>query len=159
MYYRSCARRVAQLTKRTDSSHRLNNVGSAQWLEGQPQYLNAIPATHRHLPLAGTEQFASTCLVSRVDSAHHLYGVGEMSTGLQETGEKQVRIAWSTIKLPNGATQDDDNHTERDPMNLSPYACSGLTTCKNNKTDKKENKKKRTINSFKNKLTSLLDIE
>ena len=60
-----------------------------------------------------------------------------MSTSLQETGEKQVRIAWSTIKLPNGATQDDDNHAGCDPMNLSPYACSGLTTRKNNRTEKK----------------------
>ena len=58
-------------------------------------------------------------------SSHHLHGVGEMSTSLQETGEKQVRIAWSTIKLPNGPTQDDDNHAGRDPMNLSPYASSG----------------------------------
>ena len=24
--------------------------------------------------------------------------------------------------LPNGATQDDDNHAGRDPMNLSPVA-------------------------------------
>ena len=54
---------------------------------------------------------------------------------LQDTGEKQVRIAWSTIKLPNGATQD-DNHAGRDPMNLSPYACSGLTTRKNNRNEK-----------------------
>ena len=59
-----------------------------------------------------------------------------MSTSLQETGEKQVRITWSTIKLPNGATQDDDNHARRDPMNLSPYACSGLSTRKNNRTEK-----------------------
>ena len=53
---------------------------------------------------------------------------------LQKTREKQVRIAWSTIKLPNGATQDDDNHAGRDPMNLSPYACSGLSTRKNNRS-------------------------
>ena len=75
--------------------------------------------------------------MSRVDSAHHLHGVGEMSTSLQETGEKQVRIAWSTIQLPNGATEDADNHAGRDPMNLSPYACSGLSTRKNNRTEKK----------------------
>jgi hypothetical protein len=70
-----------------------------------------------------------------VDSAHHLglHGVGEMSTSLQETGDKQVRITWSTIKLPNGATQDDDNHAGRDPMNLSPYAFSGLSSHKNNR--------------------------
>ena len=60
------------------------------------------------------------CLVSQVDSAHHLHRADEMSTSLQETGEKHVRIAWS-----NGATQDDDNHARRDPMNLSPYASSG----------------------------------
>ena len=51
-------------------------------------------------PLSWIEQHDSTCLASRVDSAHHLYGVGEMSTSLQETGEKQVRIVWSTIRLP-----------------------------------------------------------
>ena len=95
-------------------------------------------SSQRHLSLAGTEQLASTCLVSRVDSAHHLHGVGEMSISLQETGEKQVLIVWSTIKLlPNGATQDDDNHAGRHPMNLSPYACSGLTTRKKNRTEKK----------------------
>ena len=101
----------------------LNNVKSAQWLEGQPQQLHATPATQRHLPLAGTEQLASICLVFWVDSAHHLCGVGEMSTSLQETGEKQVWIGWSTIKLPNGATQDDDQIMViihgRNPMNLS----------------------------------------
>ena len=35
--------------------------------------------------------------------------------------------------LPNGATQDDDNHAERYPMNLSPYARTDET---NRKTDK-----------------------
>ena len=45
-----------------------------------------------------------------------------MNTRLQETGKKHFRITvtWSTIKLPNGATQNDDNHAGRDPMNLSP---------------------------------------
>ena len=60
-----------------------------------------------------------------------------MSTSLQETGEKQIQIVWSTIKLPNSATQDDDNHAGRDPMNLSLYACSGLTTRKNNRAEKR----------------------
>ena len=51
------------------------------------------------VPLEGTEQLASACLVSWVDSAHHFYAVGQMSTSLQETVEHQVRIAWSTIRL------------------------------------------------------------
>ena len=55
--------------------------------------------TQRHLPLAWIEQHAFTCLVTRVDSAHHLYGVGETSTSLQETGNKHVRISWATIRL------------------------------------------------------------
>ena len=80
---------MAQRITRQRQLTQLNNVERAQWLEGQPQQLHATPATQRHLQLAGAEQLASTCLVSRVDSAHHLHGV-EMSTSLQETGEKQV---------------------------------------------------------------------
>ena len=47
--------------------------------------------------------------------------------------EKLIQIAWSTFKPPKGATQDDDNHAGRDPMNLSPNACNCLSTRKNNR--------------------------
>src|SRR5580692_7039381 len=62
---------------------------------------------------------------NRVNSALHPSGVDKMSTSLQESGEIHVRIAWSTMKLPIGAIQDDDHHAERDPMSMSPYAGSG----------------------------------
>ena len=82
------------------------------------------------------EHHGSTCLVSRVDSAHHLYGVGEMRTSLQETGEKQVRIAWSTIRLPWALLK--MMIIMRDSKNLPPYASNGYLRQEQQK-EKKEN--------------------
>ena len=85
---------------RLHSSHKLSNVERRQydWLGGCNSYTPHYSTTSSTVIV--NEHHGSTCLVSRVDSAHHLHGVGEMRTSLQETGEKQVWIAWSTIRLP-----------------------------------------------------------
>ena len=55
------------------------------------------------------------------------FGVGEMSTSLEETWEKQVRTAWSTIRLPEALLK---MMIMRDAaictrLYLSPYARRG----------------------------------
>ena len=56
-----------------------------------------------------------------------------MSTSLQETGDCDVSSDCVVDDYPaNGATQDGDNHVGCEPLNLSPYAFSGLSTRKEN---------------------------
>ena len=61
-----------------------------------------------------------------------LYDYFLISDYLQERDTKQQNYT----SVPNGATHDDDNHARRDPMNLSPYVCSGLSTRKNSRMKK-----------------------
>ena len=83
--------------------------------------------------------------VSRLGSTPPIIStwVGEMSTGLcKKLGRTEFGLRGSTVycdKLLNGATQDYDNHAGCDPMNLTPYACSGLSTRKNNRSLKNIN--------------------
>ena len=94
---------------RFHSSHKLSNVERGQWQAGRPQQLLA---TLQHIAIYRYRDWAPQFYLPSVsiDSAHHLYGDSEM-----RTVEKQVRIAWSTIRLPWAAPQDDDNYAGMRP--------------------------------------------
>ena len=91
----------------SNSGQRLSHVGPYQ-----------LHSAIYSIPLARTEQLASTFLESRVDPAHHLYKVDEMIT--KGWGETRSYYMFDGCQRRLELLKNDDNHAERDPISLSP---------------------------------------